>query len=576
MLFLRRRALTLFLLLATGTLPAAEPAKKGTIPKLRGAAPSLRAPMGSGAQFIGRDGQLETITLQDALGRAFEHNLDARFDKVDIKIEQARVRFAAGVFDPVFSASATRASTQRPSYTADITQADSLLQVDQLTAIDRNTLAVQAQTQAIQRATGQPVTEFPPITHGNLGRVVVFDQDSDRFEAGIQARTPLGTRFAISAREAKTRSTFDGDTRTIIPFYTAFGGIEVRQPLLKDFGPDANLADLRAGRIQTRVAELNWEKRVSDTAQQVMSVYFDLIFGLADLAVKQDAIAADEKLVTQNQRRLELGFMSPIDVQQARAAVSQDHESLLLSKNAYMERQFLLKRLILDEYKAGAPQIFVPVAVPDLPFPRIDRTAFLSTAFEKRLDYRAAITQAEVQNVRLKFAKNQLWPQLDVVGSYGYNGLAFDYSTAREKAYHTQAPEWTLGFQISVPFGNVQSRAQVAAIRGYQEQALIKIKQLEQTVTVDVDTVISRMETLKQRLETARQTTSLNEEAVRIAYRRLEEGQISSFDVIEQQRKLYDAKSRELSARAELNKTITLLWVATGTVLDETGVKIKK
>jgi outer membrane protein TolC len=91
-----------------------------------------------------------------------------------------------------------------------------------------------------------------------------------------------------------------------------------------------------------------------------------------------------------------------------------------------------------------------------------------------------------------------------------------------------------------------------------------------------VDTVLSRIETLRQRLETARQTRSLNEEAVRIAIRQLEEGKISSFDVIETQRRLYDAKSRELGARADLNKAITQLWLATGTMLEETGITIKK
>jgi outer membrane protein TolC len=292
--------------------------------------------------------------------------------------------------------------------------------------------------------------------------------------------------------------------------------------------------------------------------------------------VRQDAIAADEKLVMQNQRRLDLGFMTPFDVQQARAAVSADREQMLLSKNAYLERQFLLKRLILEDYKQARDEIFVPVPIPDLPIPRMERSELLRIAFEKRLDYRAAITEAEVQDIRLKFARNQLWPQLDLVGSYGYNGLAFDYATARQKAYHSQAPEWTVGVQFSIPLGNVQSRAQLRAITGFKEQSLIKIKQIEQTVSIDVDTVLSRIETLRQRLETARQTRSLNEEAVRIAIRQLEEGKISSFDVIETQRRLYDAKSRELGARAELNKAISQLWLATGTMLEETGITIKK
>ena len=591
----RRRALPLFILLAIGALHAAEPAKKSpTIPKLRGTAPTLRIPAGIATKTIASEGQLEGITLQDALGRAFEHNLDAKFDKVDIKIDKARQRFAAGVFDPVMTVSASRESVQRPDNTANISQADSLIQIAQITAIQNNTLAaqqtslaIQQNTQAIQRANNLPVTPItqtvtPPV-RSDTGRVVVFDQDTDRIESGVQFRTPLGTRMQISARQSKIRSTFDGDTRSAIPYFTAFGGLEVRQPLLKDFGPNANLADLRVARINVKVSEMSWEKRLSDTAQQVMSTYFDMLFGLADLAVKQDAIDADEKLVARFSRRVELGFGIPFETQQARAAVSQDREQLLASKNLFMERQFLLKRLILDDYKQGSSRVFVPQALPDLPIPKIDRPALLASAFAKRLDYRAAVTEAEVQDIRLKFAKNQLWPQLDLVGSYGYNGLAFDWATARQKAYHTQAPEWSLGLQLSIPLGGVQGRAQLRVINGFKEQSLIKIKQIEQTVSIDVDTVISRIETLRQRLETARQTTSLNEEAVRIAFTLLDQGldpqgslRGFGFDLIETQRRLYDARSRELAARTDLNKAISQLWLATGTILEETGIRIKR
>ena len=113
------------MLLATVALHAEDSAVKSpTIPKLRGTAPTLRVPVGIATKTISTEGQLEGITLQDALGRAFEHNLDAKFDRVDIKIDKARQRFAAGVFDPVLTASASRESIQRPDNTANLSQAD--------------------------------------------------------------------------------------------------------------------------------------------------------------------------------------------------------------------------------------------------------------------------------------------------------------------------------------------------------------------------------------------------------------------------------------------------------------------
>ncbi len=509
---------------------------------------------------------VERLTLGEAIEMVLRNNLEVQFDQVGMKIEQARTRFAVGVFDPIFRLEVSRESIQRPDITSNLTTAESLLQQAQI-------LAIEANTRAIQEAAGLPIT--PPVSLPE-GRIVVFDQDADRFESSLGLRTPLGTQIAAVVRQAKIRSTFDGDARTIRPFYTSFGGFEVRQPLLKDFGPAANLADVRTSRINERVAALVWEKSLSDAVASVLGTYFDMLYAQADLRVKQDAVAADTKLVQQNQRRLELGFMSPIDVQQARAQVSLDQEQLILSKNLFMERQFALRRLITREGRESAARVYLPVQTPHLEVPDLKREEALNTAFRKRPDYLAAVTEAEKQDIRLRFAKNQMWPNLDVVGTFGYNGLGEHWESARDAAQSSQAPQWSFGIQFSMPLGRVQNRAQLDAIRGFQEQAILKIKQSELTVTVDVDTALSRIETSRQRVATARQTRELNEEAVRIAYRRLEEGQISSFDLIEQQRKLYDAKSRELAARADLNKSIVTLWQAKGTVLENCGITIAR
>lgn len=488
---------------------------------------------------------VQKLTLGDAIGMVLKNNLEVQFNLVDAKIEEARKRFATGVFDPLFSVNATRSLIFSPDLTSNLSTAQ----------------------QAALAAS------FPGV-FGNNSEIIIFDQHNDRWEASVSGRTPFGTRFAFTARETKTLSTFSGDTRSVKPFYQAFGGIEVRQPLLKDFGPSANLADVRVARISQKVAELGWQKGVSDAIASVLGDYFDMLFAQADLRVKQDAIGADEKLIEQNQRRLELGFMSPIDVQQARAQVSLDREQQLLSKNVFMERQFALRRLISKEAGQHTTRVFLPVETPNLEAPKLDRAALLNTAFTKRLDYLAAVTEAGKQDIRLAFARNQLWPQLDIVGTYGYNGLADSEVSARNAATDSQAPQWSAGVQFSIPLGNVQARAQLDAIKGFKEQAILKIRQSEITVTVDVDTALSRIETSQQRLATAKQTRELNEEAVRIAYKRLEAGQISSFDLIEQQRKVYDAASRELAAKADLNKSIATLWQATGTILENMGITI--
>jgi len=502
--------------------------------------------------------------MAEAIRWALKNNLEARFERVGIRIAQSRVRFAAGAFDPVFTIDTSQQSLRRLENAGDLRTSQAIQQ--------ERAISAQEEANDIARA----FAGLPPISRdrSTVGlSSVAFDAQTTSGSSGLQGRTPWGMRYGFQLELNRTRNTFTGDTRDVIPEYQTFVGLTVRQPLLRNLGPGANLADLRIARMQKRIQELEWKQSVSATVQSVMSTYYDMLFGVADVRVRTDAVAADEKLVGQNQRRMELGFMSPFDVQQARAQVSLDQEQLLSSKNLFNERQFALKRLILGELNVNDARVYYPVDLPPLAVPQLDRSAFLTQAFAHRYDFHQALAEADAQDIRLRFARNQLLPQLDLVATYGLNGLGDDIGDTFTQAFQGRTPTWALGLSVQIPLANVQARARLAEARGLKEQAILRIKQTELTIGVDVDTVLSRIETNRQRVDTARNTRELNEEAVRIALRRLEEGQISSFDVIEQQRRLYDARSRELLARAELNKSITQLWLVTGTVVERSGIR---
>ena len=520
-----------------------------------------------GAEFFGPGTKAEMVTLEQAIELALKNNLDAKFEHVGIAIEEARRRAAAGNFDPTFSTTAIRESIRRPDNTNVFNSASELRQLDQINAINAN-------TDAIRAAQGLPPLDRNDATTGISA--IVFDQQNDRVTSGIQGRTPWGMRYGFQVEANKLRNTFSGDVRDVIPYYQTSATITVIQPLLKNFGPAANLAELRIARINKQSQTLTWKQRVSTTVQNVISTYYDMLYAMRDVELKEQMIDSGMKLLAQNKRRLELGFMSPLDVQQAEVQVSTDREALLISKGFFMERQFALKRLVLDELKSGDHRIFIPMTTPRLPVPKIDHADFMQTALARRYDYQAALLDAEVQEVRLRFARNQLWPQVDLVGTYGINGLQGNYGDAFDDVFVGRTPEWSAGIQVQIPLGFVKERAQLNLVKGLKEQAILKVKQTELNVGVDVDTVISRILTNQQRVETARKTRELNEEAVRVAYKRLEEGQISSFELIGQAQKLGDAQSRELATIAELNKSISQLWLATGTILDRQGVFFDK
>jgi len=277
------------------------------------------------------------------------------------------------------------------------------------------------------------------------------------------------------------------------------------------------------------------------------------------MRLRQESMDADRTLADDNQRRVDVGLMTPIDVRQAQVEVSADQYDYLTAKYLLASRVGDLKKLVYRGIEQDDGRTFMTAGPVDLPMPVLDREALLSDAFQNRVDYAVAIEQADIEKVRLKYYQNQLLPRIDIVATLGVNG---------------QGPEWMIGFQASIPFGNVAARANLAASRQLREEAIWKLKQVELTINTDVDTAISDIRTNQQRVESARQARALAVEVVRDENRRLEEGQASTFDILDNRRRLYDAQSGELEAVADFNKSIVQLYLATGTLLREQSIVV--
>ncbi len=523
----------------------------------------------------------EPLSIQQAIRMALANNLDVKFENVGIGVERARVRFAAGAFDPEFSMAVSYQSLRRLENVNDVRSADV---IDRRNAISSNFALAQAtfdQTNTIRLSQGLP--PLPESQRPALSRdlnteglsTTVFDTQRFSSEARLVGRTPWGMRYGIELQANRYRNTFTGDTREVIPEYETVAQLTVVQPLLRNFGTAANLAELRIARLNREIQVLEWKQRVNSTVQAVLAAYYDMAFALRNVRVREDAIEAGQKLVDLYKRRVELGFNSPIDIRQAEVQVSADREQLILAKNVFLERQFDLKRRIVDNYNIDDPRIFLPENVQYLDAPSLNRVQLLLQAFERRLDYQQALLAAQAQDVRVRFARNQLLPQLDLIASYGLNGLGTSFGDSLEQGVGGRTPSWSVGVNFSIPLGNVQPRANYRIALGQKEQALLRIKQAEVTVGSDVDQIIARIETNRQRVATAVQTRQLAQETLQVAYRRLEEGLISTFDMIEFQRRLYEARSGELTAQAELNKSITQLWLVTATAAEKAGVIFK-
>jgi outer membrane protein TolC len=293
------------------------------------------------------------------------------------------------------------------------------------------------------------------------------------------------------------------------------------------------------------------------------------------MRVRQESTDADRALAEANQRRVNVGLMTPIDVSQANVDVSADQYDYLTAQDLLTSRVSDLKKLIYRGAEDDNGRTYLSAGPIDMPVPTLDREQLLAEAFENRIDYATAIQQADIEDIKVKYYRNQLLPHIDLVATLGLNGLSTSSAgSSVDQAFNRQGPEWMIGIQGSIPFGNVAGRANLAAAHKQREETIWKLKQVELAIHTDVDTAISAIQSNQQRVASARATAKFAQQVVEMENRRLEAGQASTIDILDNRRRLYDAQSAELEANDDLNKSIVQLYLATGTLLHEESIQL--
>jgi len=539
-------------------------------------APAVSPPPGSSGSPtpapLASQGKEEVLTLRQAIEMTLRDNIDIQWHKTELRLQDASIHIAWGDFDPALEFNSSYTDSQTPQNPTIITSADTAQQI----LLEQEALA---EIRANAAPTPVPLPGTNPTPAPSPAPAVnttpyIFQNLDFRNTLDVTGKTPLGTQYKLGVEIDHLDDTvLNLPGQQFFPSNVFFAGLNIDQPILQGFGPDANLASVRIGRRNRQVTYNNFRQRVIDSVGLVMSTYCDMSFAQDLMSLRQQSMDADRSLAEANQRRVDVGQMTPIDVQQALADVSADQFDLLTAKNLLTSRVADLKKLVYNSVEQDDGRTFLTSGPVDLPIPVLDRDSLLADAYRNRVDYATALEQSKIEDVRLKYYENALLPRVDVVGTLGLNGLSTqNASSAINSAFNGQGPEWSIGIQGSIPFGNIAGRANLDTSRRLKQEAVWKIKQVELLINTDIDTAISAIRVNEQRVASSSQTRQLAEEVVRMQNGRLEEGQASTLDVLDNRRRLYDAQSAVLEAIDDLNKSIIALYLSTGTLLNQQSI----
>jgi len=460
---------------------------------------------------------VRSLSLMDCIGIAVENNFDVQIEQKDVDRAHRRVSLAYGEYDPVFRGDAVHGNSLSPG------------------GIDEQ---------------NRPF--------------VGTETKRDAFSAGIDGLLPSGLEYRLAAPFVDSHGVGPSGA-----FENAAGsvGIELRQPLLKNFWIDGARLNIKINKSLLKTSELALRTQLMDTVARVELGYYDLLLAREAVNVQEQAVKLARELLAANRERIKQGVMAALDEKQAESQVSVQRSLLLSAQRAVSLQENILKGLLSTNLVEWQDVAIEPAG--DLAAARqaVDRKESWKRGLAMRPDFLQLREEVERFGYIVKYSHNQLFPQLDVVGAYGYNASAREFSGAFGQIRDQSSPFYSYGLRLTVPLERRAARESHKISKIDREQALLRLHQMEQDVLLQIDDAVKVAETNWERVGTTREARAFAEVALQAEQTKLQNGKSTSFFVLQFQRDLTAARSEEIRALSEYNKALAQLALREGSIL---------
>lgn len=459
-----------------------------------------------------------------------------------------------------------------------------------------------------------------PVNNPFLSGGLVSTLTNQTTDANFQYTQGFHTGTSMSLTLNNRRQTSTSPQVFFNPSLTSSLFFGFSQPLLNGFGLLPNTRLLKVAKNNKRVADLTFANQVILTVSQVQNLYWDLVFAREDVDVKQRSLELAEKLYSDNKRQVEIGTLAPIEVVRAEAEVARTRQDLIVAQTFLLQQQTLMKNaiaknvidpLLINVEIVPTDAVAQPPQIEVLPLQDA-----VTEAWEKRPDVQQSKIDLESSDITVRATRNALLPSLTLSGQFGGTGLAgnsdilgtpvtvagnsvvdangnpvaglFTPSTntpvlGTSKAGLTEAwramknfdfPTYSVGVTLTIPIMNRAAQAENTTALLRQRQAETRLRQLQNTVVVEVRNAQIALEQSRARVEAAVKSRELQEQTLDAEQKKYQLGASTIFFVIQAQRDLAQARSTEVRALTDLVKAKVEFERALGRTLDANRIEI--
>ncbi len=577
---------------------------------------------------LGNSGRLESLlkagnlylSLQDTIALALENNIDIELQRYGAPIQDANVlRAQAG--------GALRGVT--PNVTGGATSAS--LGVGQATGVTQSAAASASAAAsnnqgALVQQTGSTIPNYDPTISGILQWQHATQPQASQLVTGTTALVQgintqqlqisqgfaTGTTYSFGYSEQRLSS--NNYNNAYNPFRTGSFSLTVRQNLLQGFGRALNNRNIVIAKNSREQADLNFKQQVITTVTSIVDLYWDLVSFIDDVKSKQQSLAYNEKLYSDNKKQVEIGTLAPIEIVRAEAAVASSQQDLILSQTRVLQQETTLKNALsrtgvesatlAEAHIIPTDRIRIPDVEPVQPYQ--DLVAQALSARPELAQSRIGLTNSKIN---AKGSRSELLPVLQAFATVANNGLAGPANSLPNpngqttttgdltsgtpisvravnpyflggfgnlfgQLFSRNFPDYSAGLQLNIPLRNRTARADYTIDQLTVRQNELSLQRQENQIRVEVRNALIGLQQARSGYQAAVKARILQEQTLDAEQKKLSLGASTIFNVILVQRDLATAQTAEVTAAGTYQKAVVEMDRSTGQTLDKNNISV--
>ena len=390
-----------------------------------------------------------------------------------------------------------------------------------------------------------------------------YEQEADSYKLEVEGLVITGGEYRAGLASNETEDSI-ADIGTQ---YRQLAYINLTQPLLKNAWIEATDTPVRLAEGDADLAFQSYRQELLNVVGRATVVYWDLFMAQEKVAMRAESVQVAKQILEDNRARFRTGKMAEIEVLEAESGVALRKALELESQKQYVVAMNDALTLFAEHGVAYVANIAAsePLILENGTY---DYQSSISSAFELRPEYLATHTRLSQENIRLAYAENQRWPELDLKASYGLNGLDTDRSGAWDNMVDDEYYSWSVGFEFRVPlFGDEKSTGELAQVQQRKRKALLEMKAIEVALANAVNTTIRNIKSTTEQAKYSASVADFNSRLLEIELVRLDAGKSNSRLVLEKEEDSRAAKEAALEALVSQKRAILELEMAEGSLL---------